>query len=124
MFSEIKTLSSQQKRLKEHKSLTEEASVVAKTPFLMLKVVGPIESTYLNDMKLTPNPMKDGLYSMIRFAAIHSRDTSASAFCKMLLEKDVSEKTLLDVFYYLYSFFHPPTHIFYLLFQFFNSMTL
>lgn len=64
----------------------------------MLKTVGPIESIYLNDMKLTQNPMNDGLHSMLRFAAIHSRDTSASAFCRTLLEKDISEKTLFDVY--------------------------
>lgn len=88
--------------MKEHKTLTEEASVLAKTPFLLLKTVGPIESIYLNDMKLTQNPMKDGLHSMLRFAAIHSRDTSASAFCRMLLEKDITDRTLFDVFtYYL-----------------------
>ena len=95
----------QQKRPKEHKTLTEEANVLAKTPFLLLKTVGPIESTYLNTMKLTQNPMKDGLHSMLKFAAVHSRDTSASAFCRMLLEKDISDKIFFDVFTCSFFFF-------------------
>ena len=66
-------------------------------PFVILKTVGPIEFPGLTNVKTTQNPMTSGLYSMLRFAAVHSRDISAGAFCKELLEKDINEKTPFDV---------------------------